>query len=164
MSHCSGSGPLSAQPTDSLPLSGDSLLRELLYKRANFWRHCCKCRALHWLGRRPFWNSAHRDKMSLLRWHESLLSALAVSFLFKEQPRSSFLPGRRQAPRQRTSPFFPEVHNEINKSWRAAYSSCLCASSSSALTYGWTWRRWRMRIRSPSSTPRSPAPACLVLQ
>ncbi len=30
--------------------------------------------------------------MSLLRWHESLLSALAVSFLFREQLRSSFLP------------------------------------------------------------------------
>ncbi len=29
-----------------------------------------------------------------------------------------FLLGRRQAPRQRASPFFPEVHDEITKSWR----------------------------------------------
>ncbi len=44
-----------------------------------------------------------------------------------------FLPGRRQAPRQQASPFFPEVHNEITKSWRAPYSCRLRASSSSAL-------------------------------
>ncbi|KAL0195699.1 hypothetical protein M9458_009271, partial [Cirrhinus mrigala] len=30
-----------------------------------------------------------------------------------------FLPGCRQAPRQRASPFFPEVHEELTKSWRA---------------------------------------------
>ncbi len=30
-----------------------------------------------------------------------------------------FLLGRRQAPRQRASPFFPEIHDEITKSWRA---------------------------------------------
>ncbi|KAK2870907.1 hypothetical protein Q8A67_023434 [Cirrhinus molitorella] len=31
-----------------------------------------------------------------------------------------FLPGHRQVPRQRSWPFFPEVHDEITKSWRAA--------------------------------------------
>ncbi|KAL0183526.1 hypothetical protein M9458_019222, partial [Cirrhinus mrigala] len=45
-----------------------------------------------------------------------------------------FLPGRRQAPRQRASPFLPEVHEELTKSWRAPYSACLRTSSSSALT------------------------------
>ncbi len=45
-----------------------------------------------------------------------------------------FLPGRRQAARQRASPFFPVVHDEITKSWHAPYSYCLCASSSSTLT------------------------------
>ncbi len=44
------------------------------------------------------------------------------------------LPGRHQAPRQRASPFFLEVHDEITMSWRPPYSSCLRASSSSALT------------------------------
>ncbi len=45
-----------------------------------------------------------------------------------------FLPERGQAPRQQSSPFFPEVHDEITKSWHAPYSSRLRASSSFALT------------------------------
>ncbi len=45
-----------------------------------------------------------------------------------------FLPGCHQAPQQRASPFFPKVHDEITKSWRAPFSSHLRASSSSALT------------------------------
>ncbi len=45
-----------------------------------------------------------------------------------------FLPGRRQAPRQRASPFFSEVPDEITISWHAPYLSRLGASSSSALT------------------------------
>ncbi len=45
-----------------------------------------------------------------------------------------FLPGCHQAPRQRASPFFPEVHEELTRSWRAPYSARLRASSSSALT------------------------------
>ncbi len=45
-----------------------------------------------------------------------------------------FLPERGRAPRQQSSPFFPEVHDEITKSWHAPYSSRLRASSSSALT------------------------------
>ncbi len=32
-----------------------------------------------------------------------------------------FLSGRHQAPRQRASPFFPVVHQEITKSWHAPY-------------------------------------------
>ncbi len=34
-----------------------------------------------------------------------------------------FLPECCQAPHQRDSPFFPDVHDEITKSWRAPYSS-----------------------------------------
>ncbi|KAL0203812.1 hypothetical protein M9458_001830, partial [Cirrhinus mrigala] len=45
-----------------------------------------------------------------------------------------FLPGCHQAPRQRASPFFPEVHYEITKSWRAPYSARLRTSSSSAVS------------------------------
>ncbi|KAI2645948.1 hypothetical protein H4Q32_025302 [Labeo rohita] len=56
----------------------------------------------------------------------------------EEPPRSLldewFLPGRRQAPRQRASPFLPEVHEELTRSWRAPYSARLRTSSSSALT------------------------------
>lgn len=39
-----------------------------------------------------------------------------------------------KAPRQRTAPFFPEVHEELAKSWRAPYSTRLCLSSSSLLS------------------------------
>ncbi|KAL0176639.1 hypothetical protein M9458_028969, partial [Cirrhinus mrigala] len=56
----------------------------------------------------------------------------------EEPPRSLldewFLPGHRQAPRQRASPFLPEVHEELTRSWRAPYSARLRTSSSSALT------------------------------
>ncbi len=45
-----------------------------------------------------------------------------------------FLPGRRQAPQQRPSPFFPEVHDELTRSWRSPYSARLRTSASSALT------------------------------
>ncbi len=34
-----------------------------------------------------------------------------------------FLPGRRQAPQQRPSPFFPEVHDELTRSWRSPHSA-----------------------------------------
>ncbi|KAI2646209.1 ORF V: Enzymatic polyprotein [Labeo rohita] len=45
-----------------------------------------------------------------------------------------FLLGRRQAPHQRASPFFPEVQEELTRSWRAPYSACQRTSSSSAPT------------------------------
>ncbi len=45
-----------------------------------------------------------------------------------------FLPGRRQAPQQRPSPFFPEVHDELTRSWRSPYSARLRTSASSAPT------------------------------
>ncbi len=38
------------------------------------------------LGHRPRWNSTHLDGMSLLRWHESLLSALSASFFQRATP------------------------------------------------------------------------------
>ncbi len=45
-----------------------------------------------------------------------------------------FLPGWRQAPRQRASPFFQKVHDELTKSWLALYSACLRTPASSALS------------------------------
>ncbi len=44
-----------------------------------------------------------------------------------------FLPGRHQAIRQRSSPFFPKVHDELTKSWRAPYSSRVRPSTSTGL-------------------------------
>ncbi len=43
-----------------------------------------------------------------------------------------FLPGRHQALGQRSSPFFPEVHDELTKSWHAPYSTCIRPSASTA--------------------------------
>ncbi len=42
--------------------------------------------------------------------------------------------GRHQAPQQRPSPFFPEVHDELTRSWHSSYSARLRTSASSALT------------------------------
>ncbi len=100
-SHRSGSRHLSAWPTrrfsaarsacsswsmDSLPLSGDSLFWELLYKRANFFGVVANAapfllleqgspasrwqtrRVCFMLGRRPRWTSTHRDGMSPQQW------------------------------------------------------------------------------------------------
>ncbi len=62
-----------------------------------------------------------------------------MEWSFPDEPSCSrldewVLPGHHQAPRQRASPFFLEVHDEITRSWHAPYSSCLRASSSSTLT------------------------------
>ncbi len=43
-----------------------------------------------------------------------------------------FLPGPHQALGQRSSPFFPEVHDELTKSWHAPYSTCIRPSASTA--------------------------------
>ncbi len=64
---------------------------------------------------------------------------LGLEWSSPEEPSLSrldewFLLRFHQAPRQWASPFFPEVHSEITKSWRKPYSPCLHASSSSALT------------------------------
>ncbi len=45
-----------------------------------------------------------------------------------------FLLGHHQPVRQRSFPFFPEVHNELTKSWRAPYSSHIRPTASAALT------------------------------
>ncbi len=51
---------------------------------------------------------------------------------------------------QRRTPFFPEVHYKLTKSWHAPYSSRLpsfCFSCSHI-----RWRRWRKRIWAPASS------------
>ncbi len=63
------------------------------------------------------------------------MDELGLEWSPPEEPTRSrldewFLPGRHQ----RASPFFPEVHEELTRSWRAPYSARLRASSSSALT------------------------------
>ncbi len=53
-----------------------------------------------------------------------------------ETPQAAGLgPRSDQALRQRSSPFFPEVHYELTKSWRAPYSSHIRPSASVALTF-----------------------------
>ncbi|KAL0168794.1 hypothetical protein M9458_037016, partial [Cirrhinus mrigala] len=75
----------------------------------------------------------------LFRVLNRAVDELGLEWSPPEEPSCSlldewFLPGRRQAPRQRASPFFPEVHKEPTKSWRAPYSARLHTSSFSALT------------------------------
>lgn len=67
------------------------------------------------------------------------VSELGLYWASPEEPARSrldewFLLGRQQAPRQRTAPFFPEVHEELVKSWRTSYSVRLRFSSLSVLS------------------------------
>ncbi|XP_048036007.1 sialoadhesin-like [Megalobrama amblycephala] len=74
----------------------------------------------------------------LLRVLSKAVEELDLDWAPPEEPSRSrldewFLPGRRQAPRQRAAPFFPEVHEELTKSWRAPYSARLHTTHRSAL-------------------------------
>ncbi len=67
------------------------------------------------------------------------VSELGLEWSPPEEPSCSkldewFLPRRQQATRQRSSPFFLKVHDELTKLWRAPYSSRIRPSASSALT------------------------------
>ncbi|MGL5598554.1 MAG: hypothetical protein ACRDDA_10720, partial [Aeromonas sp.] len=75
----------------------------------------------------------------LLRIMTMAVEQLGLDWSPPEEPSRSrldewFLPGRRQAPLQRSAPFFPGVHDPIAKSWRTPYSARLRPSSSSALS------------------------------
>ncbi|ROK16092.1 hypothetical protein DPX16_22710 [Anabarilius grahami] len=75
----------------------------------------------------------------LFRILSKAVEELDLEWAPPEEPSRSrldewFLPGRRQAPRQRSAPFFPEVHEELTKSWRAPYSARLHTTHRSALT------------------------------
>ncbi|ROJ42279.1 hypothetical protein DPX16_1720 [Anabarilius grahami] len=86
----------------------------------------------------PIDHSAGMDA-ELFRVLSKAVEELDLEWAPLEEPSRSrldewFLPGRRQAPRQRSAPFFPEVHKELAKSWRAPYSARLHTSHRSALT------------------------------
>ncbi|ROL45991.1 hypothetical protein DPX16_15550 [Anabarilius grahami] len=73
----------------------------------------------------------------LFRILSKAVEELDLEWAPPEEPSRSrldewFLPG--QAPRQRSAPFFPEVHQELTKSWRAPYSARLHTTHRSALT------------------------------
>ncbi|ROL42307.1 hypothetical protein DPX16_8186 [Anabarilius grahami] len=102
----------------------------------------------HWVGEsddpaplpllEPIDHSAGMDA-ELFRVLSKAVEELDLEWAPLEEPSRSrldewFLPGRRQAPRQRSAPFFPEVHEELAKSWRAPYSARLHTSHRSALT------------------------------
>ncbi len=68
-------------------------------------------------------NSRLRTDEEFIRIMTKAVNELGLEWSPPEQPSRSrldewFLPGRHQAPRQRSSPFFPEVHDELTKSWR----------------------------------------------
>ncbi|ROL52281.1 hypothetical protein DPX16_3433 [Anabarilius grahami] len=102
----------------------------------------------HWVGEsddpaplpllEPIDRSAGMDA-ELFRVLSKAVEELDLEWAPLEEPSRSrldewFLPCRRQAPRQRSAPFFPEVHEELAKSWRAPYSARLHTSHRSALT------------------------------
>ncbi len=75
----------------------------------------------------------------LIRVMTKAVNELGLEWSRPEEPSRSrleewFLLGRHQALRQRSSPFFPEVHYELTKLWRAPYSSWIRPSASVALT------------------------------
>ncbi len=68
-----------------------------------------------------------------------VVEELGLEWSMPEEPTRSrldewFLPGHCQAPRQQASPFFPEVHDELTKSWRTPYLARLHNTSSAALS------------------------------
>ncbi len=71
---------------------------------------------------------------SRMRWKSWIWSGLHWKSHLAAVWMSGSCQGRRQAPRQRSSPFFPEVHDELTRSWCSPYSAHLCTSASSALT------------------------------
>ncbi|ROJ57633.1 hypothetical protein DPX16_23832 [Anabarilius grahami] len=102
----------------------------------------------HWVGEsddpaslpllEPIDHGAGMDG-ELFRVLSKAVEELDLEWAPLEEPSRSrldewFLPGRRQALRQRSAPFFPEVHEELAKSWRAPYSARLHTSHRSALT------------------------------
>ncbi len=70
-----------------------------------------------------------------LRVLSKAVEELGLEWSPPEEPSKVLhLTGCRQAPRQRSSPFFPEVHDELTRSWHAQYSARFRTSASSALT------------------------------
>lgn len=75
----------------------------------------------------------------LIRVLSKAIEELGLEWSAPEEPSRSrldewFLPGCCQAPPQRAAPFFPEVHEELTKSWHAPYSARLRTSASHLLT------------------------------
>ncbi len=84
-------------------------------------------------------NARPRMDEKLIRVMTKAVNELRLECSPTEEPTRSwldewFLPGRHQASRQRSSPFFPEVHEELTKSWYAPYSSHIRLSASPVLT------------------------------
>ncbi len=76
---------------------------------------------------------------ALIRVMTKAINELGLEWSPPEEPSRSrldewFLPGRHQVLSQRSSPFFPKVHDELTKSWLAPYSSRIRPSTSAALT------------------------------
>ncbi|ROL55048.1 hypothetical protein DPX16_0152 [Anabarilius grahami] len=75
----------------------------------------------------------------LIRVLSKAVEELGLEWSAPEEPTCScldewFLPGHLQAPPQQSVPFFPEVHDELTKSWRTPYSAHLHSSASHAVT------------------------------
>ncbi len=84
-------------------------------------------------------NARLRADEELIRIMTKAVNELGLEWSPPEEPSRSrldewFLLGCNQAFRQRSSPFFPEVQDELTESWRGPYSSLIRPSASVALT------------------------------
>ncbi len=71
-------------------------------------------------------NARLRADEELIRIMTKAVNELELEWSPPEEPSRSrldewFLQGRHQTLRQRSSPFFPEVHDELTESWHAPY-------------------------------------------
>ncbi len=115
--------------------------------KSNQWLAQCRCVGVfraRWLTPPSCHRTLHcsarpRTDEELVRVMTTAVSELRFAWSLPEEPSRSrldewFLPERQQAPRQRSSSFFPEVPEKLTKSWHAPYSSHICPFASSALT------------------------------
>ncbi len=84
-------------------------------------------------------NARLRADEELIRIMTKAVNELGLEWSLPEEPSRSrleewFLLGCNQAFRQRSSPFFTEVQDELTESWRGPYSSRIRPSASVALT------------------------------
>ncbi len=118
------------------------------------WHDLVRCE-WQWTGWQPFSGGFRRGGViGLCDWPRPLavicftqwqimtkaVNELRLEWSTPEEPSHSrldecFLPGRHQALRQHSFPFFPEVHNELTELWCASYLSRIHPSALVALTF-----------------------------
>ncbi len=128
--------PSSSPSLTSVPLPARAIWSSLVGVTTSCWMTTC-----HWQPRTPrsCWAWLPGMDAKLLCVLSKAVKELGLEWSPPEEPSGRrldewFLLGHRQAPCQRSSPFFPEVHDKLTRSWRAPYAARFCTFASSALT------------------------------